>query len=222
MKFTNLAFLAGAAILATACTGTGGKTCDTATGVCDTDVANDTDVVDVTPSWNTGAWTNGWSDFVDCSTAGHVVFNAETKNWGGNVALYISQTTAYGAFIAWEENHTMDEKNASSTNVGAGYSRYERDLTTGAALADQASDVSTLWKCGDTSPTLDPSSANIETSFALAVWDVNDASGDPVDCVYFGQDPDELAADGYTGGTGTDGSGRTLPSWLSASNCTKL
>ena len=222
MKFTNLAFLAGTAILASACTDTGGKTCDTATGVCDTDVAGDTDVVDVTPSFNTSAWANGWSDFVDCSGSGVVTFNAETKNWGGNVALYVSQTTAYGEFIAWEESHTLEEASASAANTGDGFSVYTRELTTGAALADQAADESTLWKCGDTSPTLDPSSANIETSFALAVWDVNDASGDPVDCIYFGQDPDELAADGYTGGTGTDGSGRTLPTWFTASACTKL
>lgn len=222
MKFTHLAFLAGTAILASACTDTGGKTCDTATGVCDTDIADDTDVVDVTPSFNTGAWTNGWSDFVDCSGSGVVTFNAETKNWGGNVELYISQTTVYGEYIAWEENHTLEESSASTENTGDGYSRYTRELTTGASLETQASDVSTLWVCGNVDPSLDPSAAKIQTSFALAVWDVNDASGDPVDCIYFGQDPDELAADGYTGGTGTDGSGRTLPTWLSASNCTKL
>lgn len=226
MKFTHLAFLVGTAVLATACTDTGGKTCDTATGVCDTDLdtdpVTDTDVVDVSPTFNTAAWTNGWSDFVDCSASGKVTFSAETNNWGGNVEIYASQTTVYGAFIAWEENHTMDETSASADNTGDGFSVFERELTTGATLATQEPDTSTLWVCGNVDPSLDPSAAKNQTSFAVAVWAPGDTSGAPSDCIYFGQDPDELAADGYTDGTGTDGSGRTLPTWLSASACTKL
>lgn len=222
MKFTNLALVLGAAFLTTACVdGTTDNTgCDTATGEgCDTD--EDTDIVDLTPTFNVGAWTGGWADFVDCGTAGKVNLMAETNNWGGNVAVYISQTTVYGEFIAWEEAHTLEETSASTDNDGDGFSVYERELTTGASLETQDADVSTLWVCGNTDPSMDPTAAKLQTSFALAVWDVGASASDaPTDCIYFGQDPNELINDGYTGGTGTDGSGRTLPTWLTSSACT--
>lgn len=221
MKTLNTTLWLSALLSASAC-GLGPGTDDDETGLetgeetDDTDETDDTTPVDVTPEWNEDAWANGPSDFVDCS-GGSVTFSAETKNWGFDVALYMSMTRFYGEYAAWEENHTLDEESASANNDGEGYSVFERTLSTDAALDDQTGDVSTLFGCAD----LDPSNTeNAQVSYALAVWGEDDdsSSDDPADCIVFGQDPQELLDNGYTGGTG-DGADRTLPSWFNATNC---
>lgn len=239
MKLTNLMLLVGSATFAVACTD-GSTPCGTDdTGCEETGAETDpeetdpeeTDVeVDVTPEWNTGAWTNGWADFIDCGTAGEVTFTAETKNWGFNVALYVTQTEYYGEFTAWDEEHTLDEDSASDDNDGEGFSVFKRTLDTNATLpaatVDQAADVATLWGCGargEGNASLDPAYVDdgMETAFALAVWAEGDSASDaPADCIYFGQSPDELADDLYTGGEGSSGSGRSIPSWFTKSGCT--
>lgn len=229
MKLSSSLWILSLATLA-ACGLGNGNTDDDDTGL-DTDTADtddttetdtdETDIVDVTPEWNEAAWSTGWEDFVDCSQSGEVTFSAETKNWGFDAALYLSQTRFYGAFSAWDELHTLDEESASGNNDGEGFSVFERTLTTGATTGNQTADTSTLFKCSPGTPSLDPSdSGNFQVSFALAVWGENDDSStdDPTDCIVFGQDAQELLDNGYTGGTGS-GAGRTLPAWFNATNC---
>lgn len=192
------------------------------TDVGDTDVV-DTDVVESQdPTWNSAAWANGWPDFIDCN-GGTVTLRAETRHWGGNVMLYMTQTDSYGAYIAWEEVHTLDETSASAGNGPLGFSVFERTLATGARVDQQAPDVSTLWGCGTVQPTLNPTAANFEVAFAIAVWAPGQSTGQgPMDCVYFGHNADELIHDRYTGGTGSQGSGRNPPTWASSVSCTRI
>lgn len=180
----------------------------------DTDTVGDTDTEGPRLRWAVGAWAGGWPDFVSCG-ANKVTFAAETKRLGGSVQLYLTQTDNYGDFIAWEEEHTLDEVSASETDGPDAFTVYERELVLG-DIENQKADESTLWGC-DGPGSLDPADPSFEVAFALAVWAPGDspASDSPADCIYFGHRPAELYEDRYTGGTG-DGAERSQPDWISS------
>ena len=97
MTFRTSAVLALAGLAA--CTATPGTDDPVETGMIDSGATDMTDVesTDTTdveiedPMWNT-SWTNDWTDAIDCGTSGEVTIELETVNWGGDAALYISQT----------------------------------------------------------------------------------------------------------------------------------
>lgn len=220
MRSFNL--FVGALALTAACGNFGGDDdddtgLDTDTGAdtdVDTDTDEETDIVDVTPEWNTALWNAGWTDAIDCGE-GEFTIELETLNWGFDAALYVSQTKFYGAFAAWDELHTLEETSGSDANDGEGFTVFERTLTLDASISEQTADESTLFGCADIEP-----GSDAQVTFAAAVWAEGDdsSSDDPADCIVFGQDPEELLADGYTGGTG-DGADRSLPGWFNDTNC---
>lgn len=217
----NLFRFALIAAFAAGCTsGTSSKDDDTDTGaIVDTDTDADTDVVDtdetdvvadVTPTFNEGAFTTDWTDFIDCDTNNEVSFEIELNNWGFDTEMYMA-ATRFTTAGSWDEVHTLEEDTAgrSTANDGNGFSVFGRTLTTGASVGSQTPDGSTIWKC-NSAPSLNPSStADFQVSWALAVWAEGDdsATDAPSDCIVFGQDPEELR-------TNPSGDGRTPPSWL--------
>jgi hypothetical protein len=205
----QLFWTVGIAALVAACdTDLGGK--DNETGGGET---GETDTDNVTPEALAWADSVDLASFVSCD-GGTVTFSAETTRWGGDVELYLSQTAYFGDARGWDENHTMEEVDHSSSEDG--YSKYERTLTTGATLDDQTEDVSTLWKCSGDSAIINPDNARFEVTFAVAVWGPDEGtSGAPADCLVLGQDPDYLLTDPSANDQ------PNVPGWLTDTNCRK-
>lgn len=211
MKTFHIAALFSAASLlaiGTACDGgKDGGTCDTAAGPCDTDsglVVDDTDdTTDVggPPTFDTTAWTSLADAIMIDAGTGEVTIQVRTVDWGYTPELYIADSRFTKDY---DELHTMLETDRSDSS--AGFSIFERTLSTGAAYPGEA-DVSSVFDAADFDST---NAADFSVGIAVAVYDVD---GNISDCIVFGYDP-QVLLDGDLSGTAV-----SIPSWLNSTNC---